>query len=107
MLSFLRAAYVLRDVRSHQFDCGQNPLFYQKVLLIGTVVIGDNSPMSIPTGWTKSDVIALMALVVGLPAAMVAVIVIPAVWKRHCWRRRGESSTFAVSVSFCQRLCGL
>lgn len=60
--------------------------------------------MSNLTGWTKSDVIALLALLLGIPAAMMAVIVIPSVWKKHCGRRRGESFTFAVSASGYPRL---
>lgn len=77
------------------------------MLLIRTVAMGDSSQMSNPTGWTKSDVLALLALLVGLPAAIVAVIVIPAVWKRHCHRRRGELSTFAISAIVYPRFCGL
>ncbi|MCJ1269718.1 hypothetical protein MMC22_009610 [Lobaria immixta] len=38
------------------------------MLLIRTVPMGDSSQMSNPTGWTKGDVLALLALLVGFPA---------------------------------------
>lgn len=77
------------------------------MLLIGSVAMGDSYQSANPTGWTKSEVIELLALIVGFPAAIVAVMVISAMWKRHRRRRRGELFTFAVSFSMNPRFCGL
>jgi hypothetical protein len=52
--------------------------------------------MSKTAEWTKTDVIALMALVLGLPAAIAAVIYVAQEWTRN--RRRGEWSSFLIVV---------
>lgn len=96
---------MLRAIGSSQWRDNQNLQFSVsardslKMLLICTVAMEDSTQTPNSNGWTKSDVLALLALAIGFPAAIVAVIVIPAVWKRHCCRRRGESPTFTVSVS--------
>lgn len=74
-----------------------------KTLLIGIVAMGDDSQMSNSSGWTKSDVMALLALIIGLPAAFAAVIFI----KRDLRRQRGELPIFALIVSLYPRSCRL
>lgn len=69
--------------------------------------MGDNNRTANATRWTRGEVFELLALIVGLPAAIAAVMVISTVWKRHRRRRRGELSTFVVSFSMNPRFCGL
>lgn len=61
--------------------------------------MGDSSQVSNSTGWTKSDVMALLALLVGSPAAIAAVMYI----KRSLRRQRGELPIFALIIGLYPR----
>ncbi|MCJ1462705.1 hypothetical protein MMC07_001308 [Pseudocyphellaria aurata] len=53
--------------------------------------MGDSAQISSPTGWTKTDVFGLLAVIFAFPTAVVATIEVRAAWRRRFRHRRVHS----------------
>jgi hypothetical protein len=68
--------------------------------LMDAATMGQGSQVSNPSGWTRSDVIALVTLLIGVPAAIVAAVALTTVAKRRCVF---ENSKLSFAISFASR----
>jgi hypothetical protein len=69
------------------------------MVLIDAATVGQDSPTSTSSGWSRSDVIALVTLLIGIPAAIVAAVILKKAAKRRHWRGNSKYIRFCRKVN--------